>query len=182
MAEYIDRKEEVEIPRGSGIEGFMTTLRKILELPRVQYVHIERGKIAYARSVRPEEPRAPLGIDFVSLMPATVIRGSELHEENEEENAAKAVCVLLRRAGIMHQHPIAFASGTKTHFWEWHRRTTGIDLKDRSDQIYGLPFLLDEQLPNESLLLCTGFSKGAALVDTRLTFKMSMPLGMEVTP
>lgn len=178
MAEYIDRKEEVEVPRGSGLEGFIATFRKILELPRVQYVHVEKGKVSFCRSVRPEEPKKPLGVDFESLMPSHIIRGVELLEEAEEVNAANAVCRLLRRVGVMHLHPIAFASGTKTHFWEWHSKSTGIDLKDRPDQLYGLPFLRDEHLPDEALFICAAYSKGAALIDSSHALKMIMPLGM----
>jgi hypothetical protein len=43
------------------------------------------------------------------------------------------------------------------------------------EEIFGLPFLRDRLLEDYVLILCAGFARGAALVDTQKSYKLVIP-------
>jgi hypothetical protein len=76
-------------------------------------------------------------------------------------------------------YPIAFVTGANTALFEWHRLTTGVRLA--GGKAYGLEVHRDRHVPDEALVLATGFAPGAALIDTRKSYKISMPERRSIT-
>lgn len=176
MIEYKEHNEKLDIPRGAGVEGFIAAIRRILQLPRVQKLTATAaGKVHYTRLVRPDEPLHPVGVDFESLLPSSIMRNGNVKELPEIGNAAYGICSLFKEAAQEHVVPVAFASGAASGVLAWHEDTTGIPYGD-DGTLYGLPLLVDEGLPKEALFLCCGYSKAAALVDVRQTYRITLPL------
>ncbi len=170
--------EDISVPRGSGIEGILRTIKAVLQLPRVQYVHVEAGKITYLRHLKPGEEPKPVRVDLESLLPNQVIRRSVRLVEMEvspELPASTAIAGLFKRVSIAGLYPIEFAVGPSTQLWKWHTATTGVDLSDTPDTLYGVPTVIDETLPDEALFLCAAFTDQASLVDCQYAYKLNIP-------
>ena len=70
---YQQHDEEIDVPKGTGLEGFLATVRAVLKLPRVQDIRIDsRGKISYSFFLREGEEKQLLGVNFDDLMPYAV--------------------------------------------------------------------------------------------------------------
>lgn len=176
MPNYEEEEQVIEIPKAAGIKAYMSVVEKILALPMVKSVviHITPGNITYHRFKSPEEPETTVGIDLESLLPYSVIRSHDIVELNPSAKiAAIVVAQLLAQAHLDGLNPVAFASGHAMTLRKWHAHTTGIILPE--DEMYGLPLLVDKQLPVESLFLCAAYGKNAALVDTVKTYKVTIP-------
>jgi hypothetical protein len=175
MAEYKERTETVDVPKNTGVEGFMATVRKILSLPRIQVININAvGHIKYTRIVREEDDTVPLEVDFSTISPAGIIRNNELVEMEEDNNPTHAVARMFEQIAQEHLFPVAWVSGPGSTFWLWHERAK-LKMSPSKDQAYGLPFLYDENFPSSTLVLCTGYTRMSAMIDVKKSFKMLMP-------
>lgn len=168
--------ETVKVPKGTGVDGFMRTLRRLLELPRLQRIEVDARGEVQVRYFSPDGVPAgeKLGLDFSSLMPISVMRNSEMEEVPEDSHAATAVARLFKCAARDLLTPIAFAGNPKSQFWEWHHESTSLPLAQEGD-VYGIPFLKDAAIPPFVIVLFAGFGKGAALIDTVKTYKLAIP-------
>lgn len=178
MPEYREVSQTIDVPRGAGITGFLKTIESILRKQRVQEVNINaRGQVSYRRFARADEEDHQVEMDFETLMPWAVIRNTrKLEELTSAAGASAAVAVSQMFAAVTrdHLHPIAFAGGPGSFFWEWHGRTTGVVLGGK-EEAYGLPFYPDEEIPNDVLVLCAGYGKEATLIDTKRAYKIAIP-------
>lgn len=176
LTEYQDT---VDVPLGTGVDGLLRTIKGILRLGLVQYVHLESpGRITYMRYLKPKEEPVPIKIDFTTLMPSQVIRRALKLTELEVAPtmaASTALGTLFKRVYIAGAYPIQFALHPKSHFWEWHERSTGVSLEDVQDSLYGVPVVFDEALPEEALFLCAAYSPEATMVDCQFAFKLNIP-------
>lgn len=174
MPDYVEDKGEFEVPGATGVQGYLRVVQSILELPRVQEVVISIGKVSYRRFRRAGEPKRELEIELDSLLPSSIVRRSALIEiPLKSGHAAEAVAELFARAHMDGLNPVAFVSGRASHFRQWHVNSTGIVLPN--DEAYGLPMLLDGQMPDEALVLCAAYGRRAALVDTVRGYKITIP-------
>jgi hypothetical protein len=178
MPEYKEEEKEVEIPKGAGITGYLKAIETILQLPRVQEISIRtQGRVSYRRYVRPDEPETPLSVDLESLMPWMILRNLPMEElmVRDDGNAAVAVSQMfaaLTRDGL---NPVAFSGHSQSYFWLWHGVTTKVALSTTRDEAYGLPYYPDDNIPKEVLLICGAYGRGASLVDTRKSYKITIP-------
>lgn len=174
--QYAEVTRSIEVPRNVGPDGFVLALKSIIRLPRVQRIEIlANGTVSYTYFKLEDAPDEPLGVDFESIAPAAVVRNVDMHELElvEEDPAPVVVCKMFRAARITGLVPISFVTGADSSFWAWHKKV-GVDLTDAKDTAYGLPLLLDRHVPDEVLVLCVGYDRNSALVDTVMTIKAVM--------
>lgn len=176
MPNYIEEKKDIEVPPATGIPGLLRAISSVLELKRVQRVVVEVGRISYTRFRREDEPELPAAeLDLSTLMPAAVIRNSELEELRLlADNAAVGIAQLFSKAHMDGMNPIALVGSPSSLFFAWHVKTTGVVLA--KTECYGLPFLADPDLSDEALVLCTAYSRRATLPDTVRCYKLTVPL------
>jgi hypothetical protein len=174
MDEYREISESISVPKNTGIDGFLRSIKTILQLPRVQRIVIDsKGKVTYDRLVLNGESK-PVGVDFEDLEPWGVIRNGEVQEISMySNNAAIVITALLDHVSLEKMYPVAFVTGANTIFNKWYTQTTGFRLT--SDQfICGVPLLKDRNIPDTALIVCaTAYIKGA-LIDTQKSFKIEM--------
>jgi hypothetical protein len=176
MSEYREISETLDVPIGTGVDGFLKVIGEILRLRRVQEVKIDaRGKVSYLRYAREGEPDKPLDVDLETLMPYAVLRNNKLQELPVADDAAHAVGQLFHAAGQDGLFPIAFIGGTNSMFFKWYKQTTGIELKD--DNVYGLPFLVDRKIEDYMLFLAAGYARYNHLADLQKAYKIVIPQG-----
>lgn len=178
MEGYREVTKNIDVPPNTGIDGFMRTLRQILRKPRVQQVVINaRGRVSYSRYVRDGEPEETSGFDFDDLQPYFVIRNSDLQEllPPETLSAAAAICMMFDRVAQDRLYPIAFVAGAESSLWDWYQYTTGHIVFSKK-QLFGLPVLIDRQVPDSALILCAGFGRDASLIDTQISYKVEIPV------
>ncbi len=176
---YVQYDETIQVPPGTGVEGFMSSLREVLKLPNVQDIHINRqGQIEYTFFLREGQQKDVLTVNFDVLMPMAVVRNAQVQEVlGRDASAAVAVLQMFRAAALEHLQPIAFIMGVSSPFWLWYEATTSLKA-ERRDELFGLPVHVDRTCPDEALLLCTSFAK-SELADTHKTYKIDIP---QVTP
>jgi hypothetical protein len=166
--EYKLISDEVEIPKNTGMEGFLHTVKEILKLPRVQSINIDaRGKVKYERYLADgEEPK--IGIDFKGLEPWGVIRNGEVEELSVPMKSAMSVLDMVFEFVQREKFfPIAFVTGANSILESWMRCSPKTSL-------FGLPIYRDRNCPDTVLLLCAAYSRDAALIDTQKSFKIEM--------
>jgi hypothetical protein len=176
MSEYKEITESIDVPTHSGLEGFFVALRKILKMPRVTNVNIDaRGKVSYTRFARAEEPRKTIDIDFDAVSPGALVRNIELQELDVPmaSGAAVAIAALFSAASSDHLYPIGFVTGANTVLPDWHLKSTGVKIP--VDSLYGFPLYKDRFIPDETLLLVTGYSLETSLPDAQKSYKIAMP-------
>ncbi len=176
MSQLVEKSGRVEVPKGAGVEGFVRAMRAILRLPRVQSVHINnKGEMEFVRLARPDEEPQSLSVDFESVMPYSIIRNNQLRElAVPQDNAAVALVSLFRQVTLDRLFPISFVGSPASSVWSWFRASNGMEIPE-TDELFGFPFLVDTQVENEVLMLCTAPTRSAALIDTSRTYKISMP-------
>lgn len=174
--DYVQHDEEIDIPKGTGIEGFLETIRQVLKLPRVQDIRIDaRGKITYSFFLRNGEAKQALGVSFAELMPYAIVRNADVRELLlVNDNAAVALLQLFRQASIDHVFPVAFVTGAGTTVWDWYEASTQMKAEMR-DELLSLPLLRDRMCPDDVLLLCTAFRAGDPLGATQKVYKIQIP-------
>lgn len=176
MAEYVEKKGSLDIPKNVGVEGFLVALRDILRLPRVQHVELDaRGRVNYRYYVREGQEALPLEVDFSTVTPYAVVRNGEVTELPQPDgNAAVAFAQLTAMAAVDHLFPCAVVAGTQSTFWAWFESSTRVVLPSR-EELFGMPFLTDRMVDDETLLLCAGFSRRGALLDTQKSYRLLIP-------
>ena len=182
MPDYKEIVNSIDVPPNTGVDGFLHTVRTILDLPRVQSINIDgNGKVTYKHFVA-DDDEAVIGVEFKGLEPWYIIRNAEVQEMLvEHSSAATVVASLLDRMSLERLHPIAFVTGANSVLWEWYRTTTGDHLQS-NDYLFGLPLYLDRNAPDSVLLLCAGYSRSSALIDTKKSYKIEMSVGREQVP
>jgi hypothetical protein len=175
MDGYEEKTSSISVPKNTGVEGFLKTIRGILTLPRVRGIAIDvSGKVSYTRYVREGEPDTPVPVDYTGLDPWSIIRNGELEEMPYElgtpsTSVIAAMFNRITREGLI---PVAFASGADSHFWRWHEKTSGLSLVKKTSA-YGLPIYTDRQMPDYSLVLCASYVRGN-LIDCHRFLSVSM--------
>lgn len=173
MVDYIEERREQAVPGATGIDGYLAVVRDVLSLPRVQEITVKVGEVRWRRFKKPDEPDRNLEVDLETLMPYGVVRSHEIQELMSTDNAAVCLGAVLAQAHIDGLNPIAWVSGPGTLLHGWYKATTGMLLP--KDSVHGFDLLLDPNIGQEALILCTGFGKRAALVDTVRSYKITMP-------
>jgi hypothetical protein len=177
MMNYVEQNEAVEVPKGTGIEGFMRAIREVLQLPRVQEIHVDaRGKVSYKYFLREGETPSELKVEFDSLMPYAIVRNGlvvEVQPRAGADNAAVILGQMFARAAIDHVYPVAWVAGANTIFWRWFDESTG-QASLVHDELFGLPFVRDRMVEDPVLLLCTAYGRYASIVDTQRSYKLLM--------
>lgn len=176
MEEYKEQRETVDVPRGTGVEGFLRAIGEILKLPRVQEVKVDaRGKVSYIRFLREGENSKPVAVDFETLMPYAILRNSSVQElDAHSTDASKVVSAIFDVVSRDHLYPVAFVGGANTVFFEWYKSTTGVELYS-TEEVYGLPFYRDRMVEDYMLFLAAAYGRHSALVDVQKSYKILMP-------
>lgn len=167
----------IEVPRNTGIEGFLHTVRELLKLSRIQSIVIDaKGKVTYKRYTQEDEPQL-VGVDYSGVEPWHVARNApdgvtEL-PVHPSTNAALVLTLLLEQAVLEKLYPIAFVSGANTVLWSWFEHSTQKSLRTQS-ALCGFPLHLDRHIPDTALVLCASFARDGALIDTQKAYKIEM--------
>jgi hypothetical protein len=180
MGDYNEVRETVDVPRGTGVQGFLKAIEEILKLPRVQEVKIDaRGKVSYFRYLRDGETNVPLEVDFDTLQPYAVLRNArsivEISGASVPNDASRALAIMFRACSKDQLMPIAFIGGANTVLFEWFRKSTGLFLDQEGETVYGVPFHKDRQVDDASLFLAAAYTRNSALIDVQKAYKILMP-------
>ncbi len=176
MPAYEEEVKTVKVPPGTGVAGLVKAVTSILELPRVQTISITVGKpIEYRRLRKPEEPELNVDLDLTTLMPWQVVRAGAISEIRPSSmNAAIVIGQLFMQSNIDGYNPVAFVGSPTSKFWAWYTGTT--QLLASREELYGLPFLTDEGVPDEALILCSALGRRASMVDVVRSYKVTIPM------
>ena len=177
MDDYEEVTDVVEVPKNTGIDGFLQVIRTYLRVPRVQDINIDaRGRVTVRRWAKPNDSERNVGVDFEALSPSGVARNAHVEEVSMYDGANAAVVLggLLDRCANDQLKPLAFLTGANPALWDWYKTTTGVRLRNRS-ALHGLPLYTDRELPDTALLLAAGYGRDAALIDARTVYKLEMP-------
>jgi hypothetical protein len=176
MSDFEKREMVIKVPRNTGVDGFVQALRGILGLSRVTEIRINtKGEFWFTRHVRPDEELVPIKIDFGSVTAAAAIQGGDVVEVDPAGPDEPAPVAIARLFAEMHRDvlaPVAFVVGPRSRFPAWHKASSGISV---GDWAYGARVLQDDELPEETLVLCAAYSPGGSLVDVRRSYRMAMP-------
>jgi hypothetical protein len=175
--DYTEHNEKIEVPKQSGVEGFLHALKAILTLPNVKKIEItSNGEVAYRYFLPKEAATTPLKVNFESLEPYAVVRNAGLVTELAfpDYNAAVAIAQLFSMAAQDHLHPLALVGGTNSDLWAWYEETTSIKLFNK-ESLFGLPYLGDRKFEDGVLILCAGFARDGSLIDTHKSYKLCIP-------
>jgi hypothetical protein len=178
MQEWKEVTDVVEVPKNTGLDGFLQVVKTYLRVPRVQDMRIDaRGRVTVRRFAPPDDSERNVGIDFSSLSPSGIIRNTQVEEVAMYEGANAAVVLggMLDRVATEKLKPLAFMTGADSVLWDWYKMTTGVRLRNK-DSLHGLSLYTDRALPDTALLLVVGYGKDAALVDARASYKLEMPV------
>lgn len=166
----------IDVPRNTGIEGFMHTVRVLLKLTHLQSINIDaKGRVTYERYVA-EGEREKIGVDYEGVEPWHIARNAP---DGVEEllvgsvNAAVTLAAMLDRSTGEKLYPTAFVASPNTTLWRWYQHTTGFALSSQG-HLCGLPLYPDRHIPDTALILCSSFVRDGALVDTQKAYKIEM--------
>jgi hypothetical protein len=175
-------EETIEVPKETGKAGLLRLIEGIFDLKRVVDVHIRAQRapvtVSYKRFAAEDEPDRPLAVDLESLSPYAVLRNGEITEfyPNVSGPAAVVITHLFREVSLVGLWPIAFVGGKHSRFWDWHRDTMGMSPSQTREDAYGLPFLTDRQVEDDTLLLAASYDRSAAIIDAQRAYKILLPL------
>lgn len=174
---YRLQQSEVSVPKNTGIEGFLHTVRELLKLRRIQSINIDsKGLVKYERYVEDGEVEK-IGIDYEGLEPWHVVRNADVEElVTDVSNPLGVIAHMFDAVAAEKLYPTAFVSGANNILKEWiYAGTSGRTIL-KKDSLFGLPVLADRNCPETALILCGAFSRDAALVDTQKAFKVEMDI------
>ncbi len=181
MDDFKEVTGTIVVPKNTGIEGFMSTIRQLLTRPRLQSILVDsRGKVTFKRFVLEGEEvdgsNNNYGVDLESVRPSHVVRNTEMLELTPPSGLVAPVVIglLFDKVAQDKLRPLAFVVGAGTMLWQWHQFTTGHDVRDRGF-FFGQPVLEDRLIPDTALLLCAGYGRDAAFIDTRVSYKVEIP-------
>lgn len=176
MPEYTEHRDQIDVPRGTGREGFLRAIEALLKLPLIQEVKIDaRGKVTYMRLLREGETPKPLEVDFETLQPMAVVRASSKITELTLSADSAGLCLAQLFSAVSQDklHPIAFIGGANTVFFAWYKATMGIVIDE--ENVYGLPFYRDRMADDYMLFLVAAYSRQASLIHVQKSYKILMP-------
>lgn len=179
-------ESEIAVPRNTGLPGLLRAIEQIAARPRVQSISINsKGVIKYKHYVPDDsEEYKNFGVDFEDLRPYSVIRNTEIVELDVGSTpppASTVIGMLFDSVLLRQMRPINFVVGVATQLWSWYQDSTGHAMQVKS-HLHGLGVLIDQEIPDTALILCAGFGKDAALIDTQVAFKIEIPMGIFHTP
>lgn len=174
--QYSEVRDSIEVPKNSGIPGFLRALEDILRLPRLQELAVNaKGLVSFRYFLREGEQKKAVEVDFETLLPYAVVRNSEVRElVDVDENAAVAIGQLFDGASTDHLFPAVFVGAPDCRIWSWYEQTTGIELGSH-EHLYGVPFVADRNFENHVLILCAAFMRSADLINTQRSYKLVIP-------
>ena len=181
MAQQLKPLEEtIEVPKETGVAGLLRVLEGIVNLKRVVEVRVQATRppvrVTYKRYVIEGEPDKPLAIDLESLSPYAVLRNGEIQEfEGVVGPAAVVIAHLFREVSLVGLWPTAFVGGRASRFWDWHKETMGMLPSQTREDAYGLPFMTDRQVADDTLLLAASYDRAATIIDTQRAYKFLLP-------
>lgn len=175
MPEYRKVTASIDVPKGTGVAGCIELVRGILSKSRVQEVIIKAGNISYSRFIREGEHEDPLQIDLSTLMPYHVIRNAELEELvcSADDAPVMVLGMLFSITSTERLNPIAFACSPVLGLNDWLKKGENF-LEVKNGELFGLPVLLDQNIPDDALILCTGYQRRGELIDTVKSFKVAI--------
>ncbi len=180
--EYKEVTGTVSVPKGTGIEGFLHTVRSILTKRRVQEIKIDaKGSVHFRRVVADNEEvesaDTNFGIDFDFLQPYNIIRNTQMRELSLSAALPAPVVLglMFDKVAADQLKPTAFVTGADSSFWEWYRVTSGAALSTRSE-LFGIQVLTDRSIPDSALLLCAGYARESAFHDIVVSYKFEIPM------
>lgn len=177
--EYEQHDEEIDVPKGAGAVGLLEAIRGVLTLPRVQNIGVNaQGKITYSFFLPKGEKPKELSIEFEKVMPYAIARNGKIEELPYPKGDAITACAeLFERAERDHMYPVSFLGGEKTGFWPWYAEAMGHEgtAAGAREELFGVPFLVDNKMEDTTLLLCTAYRRGASIIDTVKSYKITIP-------
>jgi len=183
MADLEQVEESIQVPPNTGVDGFLLAIRKILRLGRVQGINIgPTGKVTWTRLILGTPSADPLkeleGPElFDTVRPYFIITHNEIVELDVHADPLQGIARLFQKAATQGMYPVAWVSGTRSLFWDWHASATGMAPPGNRGEAYGLPLLYEEKIPDDVLILCTAHERGGAMIDVKLSFKLVMLTG-----
>lgn len=177
MDDYQEVTDTIKVPRNTGLDGFLHTVRTLLSKSRVQEIRIDaRGTITCKRYAKEGDTERNIGVDFTELEPSAVVRNTLVEEVLvlQEVPAAVVIGGLLDMVAVAQLVPLAFVTGAASAVWDWYRFSSGVALKNR-EYLHGLPMYTDRLIPDTALVLLSGLGRGASVVDARRSFKIEIP-------
>jgi len=105
------------------------------------------------------------------------VRNSELREVGvTSTHAFETLFLMMRYARLDNVEPIAWVTGANTMLAKWLAKWSDVPeaYLYPNDMLLGLQVLKDRVMPDESLTLCAGASRGADLLDTTKSYKIAM--------
>jgi len=174
------KNNEISVPAGTGVGGFLASIRRVLELPGLQEIHVNRrGVVSYSRYAQDDEKFE--GEDFFKpsldgLLPSHLIRHIPLTElDVEDKTASTSLGFMLFHVAIAGLIPNFFAISPNSTIWDWHKTSTGMDVGLFREVLYGVPVLIDQDIPNESIVLFAGEVATKVLVESTRAYKITAP-------
>lgn len=172
--------ETIEVPKETGVAGLERLFGEVIRLKRVVEIHVVAHrppvKVTYKRFVAEDEPDKPLAIDLESLTPYSVLRNGKIEEfDGGTGPAAVVLAHLFREVSLVGLWPIAFVGGRATRFWAWHKETMGMVPSQTREDAYGLPFMTDRQVEDDTLLLAASYDRAATIIDAQRAYKLLLP-------
>jgi hypothetical protein len=170
--EYQKVTGQVDVPKNTGVEGFLRTIKEILNLENIQDVHIDaHGKVTYTRYSMGGLD-VPVGVDFEGMEPSAIMRYGSIHEVTGGGPPHVLVAAMFDQVAVERLVPICWVVGGSSVFWAWYQ-SSGVQLSSR-DRLYGLPIHFDRGVPDTALILAAAYSRGAATVDCHRFLKLEM--------
>jgi hypothetical protein len=178
MSTEFERVEStIEVPRETGVDGFVVAIRAVLKQPRVQKVEIDaRGKVLVTRFVRANEPVTEIGVDFSSVTPSSAVRSGYVIEVQTVpgDSALGVVARLFAACARDQMYPVAFIVGADSSVNAWLAKS-GYDVL-LNGSMYGQRVLADRHIPDDVLILATSYGPHGDLVDVHSCYKCTLPL------
>jgi len=173
--EYSIETDSIDVPAAGGIPAYLKVLERVFELPRVQSVLITLDKIEWTRYRRADEPVVPVDVDLESVQPYGIIRTHEVQEVllDNLPHPIAALGMLFAKVHMDGYAPILFVTGTQGILPRWYSQHTGVVLPPGT--LLGYPVVADSHIDDETLILCAGMSRRASLVDTQISYKVTLP-------
>lgn len=171
-----ERTKTVEVPSNTGIEGFIHVVRLVITMPRVQKLTVDKsGRVTYTQLTPEGEEERNVGFDLSHLAPYHIIRNVRMSEVSYPESMTPTavIATMFDVVSFSGYTPIAFVASPSTILWSWLYLGDDLELKQR-DTLYGLPLLVDKQVPDTALVLGAGTGGSTALIDTKWSVKVEM--------
>lgn len=174
-------EETFEIPKSTGLSGFLSVISSILKQPMVQLIEVTPSKVRYKRMVQEGSNSMPLEIELETLTPYAVLRNCrEIYEFEFDDkldftkNVFLVLFTMFREVNEEQLYPICWMSGTRSLLFDHIKAATDRRWRD-ADDFMGLPFRTDAQIEDNILILCAGANQSRENVDVEYAFRLLLP-------